>query len=249
MAKKKNKSNASVSNESAPTQVEDSPKTNETKEESAKDTPKIITWKDLVVTFIIFFLIFGVVGYMRGQTKRNEPLRFYIDSQAYLRIAKETDGKQTIVYQCNDRNLFTWDVDNNQLHNDPAGIKLPEATELTPAIFKNEILITAFLSGGGVASIFTAKELLTVAGSGNGGKLTNNGYIKLIVTAILASISGYEVGYRIALSENADCNDIRYDSFLKNKEFWTVGVDTQSGLEKRIWELQKERIEQKSTIN
>lgn len=106
--------------------------------------------------------------------------------------------------------------------------------------------MTAFLSGGGgVVSVFTAKEVFSFAGSGSGNRLVNNGYIKLIVVAIVATILGYQVGYDIALNQN-NCSDSRYYDFLNNKAIWIEDKDELIGLERVMWITRIRLIDEKN---
>lgn len=229
--KKKSSTNAKLS-----VDAQESKNANEqNSKDGDKEKEKVITGKDLVITFIVFFLVFGVVGYMRGRAEKYEPSRLRFDIGKQLQLRTE-NGKRQISYQCSDGGSVWWYVDENDLHNTMTGGNSSEIFDSSPAIFSNEVLTTAFVTGGGAASIFTVRELFTYAAAGGkGNKLLNEGHIKLIVVAVLATIAGYEVGRSLALWKSPNCSDSRLGEFLKNQENWRW-------FEEYVWDIQFESI-------
>src|SRR2546422_780387 len=174
-----------------------------------KSSVKPVTGKDLILTFAVFFLIFGLIGYLRGRSIRNKPERLRLDVLSRLALG-ERNGQKIIAYQCNGQNEVSWDIDKDALFT-ARTLTEPAQFAFSPAIIDNDSLTTAFLTGGGVASIFTAREMLAFATAGGGGsKLLREGHVQLIVTALLAVVSGYEICYPNALHTNSNCGDARF---------------------------------------
>lgn len=212
--------------------------------DAEKKQSRKFTAKDLVLTFVVFFSVFGFVGYFRGRSDRNKPERLRWDIFSRLALG-EKNGQRVLAYQCNGRNEVTWHVDKNTYVIQRTLYRPPEEYNYSPAIFHDETLIPAFLTGGGVASIFTAREILGFAArSGSASKLTNKSYIRLIVTAALAIVSGYEVGHWIALRANYDCADRRFDQILNDEKSWKGDRQGWSGFVRIYWRLLLEDLEQ-----
>ena len=207
------------------------------KPDNGKSTSRKIRPRDLLITFLVFFVIFAFVGYLRGRSLRNRPDRLRVDIVKNLRLG-EIGGKKVLAYQCEAEPRTWWDIDANQSHNLGTPGNSTETPSLSPALFRDETVTTAFLAGGSVASIFTVKELLAFAtASPATSKLTNEGHIKLILAALLGTVSGYEVGYRIALSENSNCGDLKFYEKMSQNGEWTGDGNQWVGFERRYWEL------------
>ena len=190
--------------------------------------------KDLILTFVVFFVIFGFIGYLRGRSIRNKPERLRFDVLARLEIG-ERNGKAILAYQCNGLREVTWDIDTDVLFTERASVGTEEYT-FYPAIIQDDSLTTAFLTGGGVASVFTAKEVFAYAiASKPGSTFTKEAHVKLVLTALLAAVTGYEIGYQIALHSNSDCTDPRFTPILHDAKNWTGNAQDWLGFEKTEW--------------
>ena len=203
-------------------------------------TPKeanSITGKDLILAFVGMFLVFAAIGYLRGRSIRNKPERLRLDILVRLGLG-ERGGKRILAYQCNGKRELAWDLDNNTLFSERPSVVAEEYT-FSPAIFQNDSLTTAFLTGGGVASVFTAKELFVFAATNSkfstSSRLPYKGHIQLILTAVFAAVSGYEVGYQIALHINSDCADPRFTPILHDPKNWIGDGKDWHGFEKTHW--------------
>jgi hypothetical protein len=195
----------------------------------------LIKKKDLLFTFLVFFFIFACVGYLRGRSIRNEPGRLRLDVLSRLALGQKR-GQDVLAYQCNDNREVWWDIDRDDRFTERASGGTPQPFSFTPAAVKDDSLITAFLTGGGAASVFTVKEVLAYAtASSKTTKLTNEEHVKLIGVAILAAVSGYELGYQIALHTNADCADERFTAILNDKQSWSGDGNGWDGFERVYW--------------
>lgn len=199
--------------------------------------PKIrIRKRDLVLTFIVFFSIFGFIGYLHGRSVRNSSGRLRWDILARLELA-EVKGQKVILYRCNGSQSVMWNVDSDDLSSALPSAR-PDTDTVWPTIFQNDALMSAFLTGGGVASVFTARELLGFATSGaSSSRFTNEEHLKLIATAVLGAVSGYEVGYQIALRAHSDCADDRFNGILNSKPSWQGDDRGWQGLERTYFLL------------
>ncbi len=204
---------------------------------------KKITGTDLILTFVVFFVIFGCVGYFRGRSIRNRPDRLRKDIVSRLTVG-ERNGQQILAYRCNDKNEVIWDIDKNALFTERTLATPSQEFTFSPAILNDDTLMTAFLTGGGVASVFTAKEILTIAtGRGSASRLMREGHLELIVVALVATVSGYEIGYQIALRMNSDCSDPRFTALLNDPKNWKGDEQTWNGFEKVFWFYWRREIE------
>jgi hypothetical protein len=195
----------------------------------------LVTKKDLFVTFLIFFLIFTCVGYLRGRSIRNEPDRLRLDVLSSLTFG-EKQGGDILAYQCNDNRQVRWDIDRDTRLTEITTGETTEGYAFAPAVLKDDSLITAFITGGGAASVFTVKEVLAYAtASPKTLKFTNEGHVKLIVVAALAAVSGYELGYQIALHTNSDCGDSRFAAILNDRQNWMGDGKGWEGFERVYW--------------
>lgn len=195
----------------------------------------LIKKKDLLFTFLVFFFIFACVGYIRGRSIRNQPDRLRLDVLSRLALG-EKQGQDILAYQCYDNREVSWDIDRDARFTERTSGGSSQGFSFTPAALKDDSMITAFLTGGGAASVFTVKEVLAYAtASGKTTTLTNEEHVKLIGVAILAAVSGYELGYQIALHTNADCADERFTAILNDKQNWTGDGKGWDGFERVYW--------------
>jgi len=193
------------------------------------------TKKDLLVTFLTFFFIFACVGYLRGRSIRNQPDRLRLDVLSRLAFG-EKKGQDILAYQCYDNRDVGWYIDRDARTTERASGETSQGYSFTPAAVEDDSLITAFLTGGGAASVFTVKEVLAYAtASGKTIKLTNEEHVKLIGVAVLGAVSGYELRYQIALHTNADCADDRFTAILNDKQNWTGDGKGWDGFERVYW--------------
>jgi hypothetical protein len=207
--------------------------------------PKRISKKDLALTFLAFFLIFAFIGYLRGRAVRNSPDRLRWDILARLELL-QANGEKLIVYRCNGAEPVSWNIDKDKISSELPSTRTDGET-LWPTIFQNDSIMYAFLTGGGAASVFTARELLAIAASGgSNSKLINQKYVKLIAVAILGAISGYELGYQIAMHSNSNCADIRFNDILNNQGTWRGDGTNWQGLERTYFLLCVDQLEKET---
>ena len=207
-----------------------------------------ITGRDLALVFVTFFLMFGFIGYLRGRSVRNKPDRLRWDILARL-VLGERKGQKVLAYQCNGKHEVAWDIDKDGLFTERVSVGPSENFVYSPAIFDNDSLMAAFLTGGGVASIFTAREVMAFAtASGRASKLTNESHIKLIAVAVIATVSGYEIGYQIALHANSVCDDSRFTPILNDAKNWTGDGHDWEGFEKVHWKLSANMVEKEERL-
>lgn len=207
-----------------------------------KGLPKI-TKKGLFMVFLTFFFVFMFVGYMRGRSIRYSPERLHWDllhTHKYdFKLGYDSRGKKIISYTC-PSNQYQYEIDGNSPHSMRDKSNLPKDISLIePAILSDKEIVNSFLAGaggaGGVASIWTVKEVFTYIGDSSKGGLSSGSKVKLIVSAVLGSLMGYEIGKWIALSNELTCDYEGYSKLLESPDVWRE-------VERDMWWGEYERV-------
>lgn len=174
--------------------------------------------------FIIFFIIFGLVGYIKGRNDVSKFLPHYLFDRV---IIGKINNVHHLAYIKDRDTLYTYNVDNNTVGkiDREALLKLSAKSNYDTNVFeyfKDRYLKEEYVIGTGViATGITAQTFFQIS---NNGKIAVKPQTKeKTIGIVLGVISGYYIGYTIATKWNIpDEKSKEALDILSSKKSWIM---------------------------
>jgi hypothetical protein len=173
----------------------------------------------LIVLFVLVAVLVGTLGgYITGaQVTRSEEdiFRTFVE---HIERADSGSGRTALVFDCNGKRLARYDVDSGQVvasSLSAAELEKIRAERTKPSIYDRAVDGVVGSITGGTAVAFGKPLVRAVKSKEN---------IKYAIPAFIAGITGFYLGYEIAITNELSCHDQQVLNLSKSEESWKLAA-------------------------
>lgn len=165
------------------------------------------------IAYVIFFLLGLIWGFMKGNSEESR-LNYVAE-----RITVETNENKNVslVYHCSNNSFATYDVDQNTLLFDPSSFSV--LSSINSSDSENPFTLSTFSTlMGGAFGGWTIKDLYRYSKASK-----TKIFFQKSVTIIISAITGFGVGYALAIiikNKTRRCDSEIIVKSLESKDFW-----------------------------
>lgn len=173
--------------------------------------------KSVISVFLIAFLLFGTIGFIKGREYANRPeflrdIAFKYVVPIMKKASKNERGAFLLVCRYKDKVLYEFNTESNSLQPSPTAKfhALRDYEDYEDALDYpiDKIMIYALI--GGPTAGFSIKSVLSAGSSKKKEKLA----------AILGGISGYTFGYKLGIGKTPNPTSKKIRVILDNEDEW-----------------------------
>lgn len=159
---------------------------------------------------IFFFVVFLAIGHINGYQARREPDHLKQAAMTNMELWEDA-GHYQFHYTCNDRTIYKYDIDSNELLEHIDQIKKNEESRATRDLSSISLNDVRTVLGGSVGA-WTLKDVVEF--------YIKDKCKKKIVLNAFAGVSGYSLGKKTAAVWEPSCDELSGTTVLEDRASW-----------------------------
>ena len=192
---------------------------------------RVIKMKWVLKIFLLLFPLFFVVGFFTGYQHANSPKTLTSVALSHIKPYEDEKNKKFfLIYECQGKSLFKYDVDSNKVEIISSVLGLMAIETLKPAfsISSSEVafgMITTATAMGysakDVINYLNKHKLLSKAQKTTSGlKSSISRQIAKVIVPVVSIVSGYWFGRWVAIKTGPGCDSSKVCKIMGKHKFW-----------------------------
>jgi uncharacterized membrane protein YsdA (DUF1294 family) len=165
----------------------------------------------IIGIFLFAFVIMAIIGYLRGLNALDDPGR--VENMILVQLKLNHEGQEyRLNYECEGNpKYYSWDIDSDKLHYSIVALRqqrfFAEKKKLLIP-FDRTLILTVL--GGSTAGLTVQKVMKQIKAQ----------RFRELVGTIVGGLTGYSLGYGIAVHQTAKCNSPQLITILEDSRNW-----------------------------